>query len=447
MSESSLPRSTPSEQGIDASGIDAFVTATESLDGFEPHGLVILRHGHVVAERYRAPYAAETPHQLYSLSKSLVSTALGFAVAELLVDLEAPVASFFPEFADEIADDRVRAVLVKHLAEMTTGHSEDALDRAIKAGDGDALRGFFTLRPDQEPGTSFTYDNASTYVLAAILQKVTGGPLTDYLRTHLFEPLGIEGVTSYRDAHGREPGSWGFSATTETIARIGQLYLENGAEILPPGWVAEATRAHVATPGPQADWSQGYGYQFWRSRHGYRGDGAYGQFMIVLPEQDAVVAITSAATSMQAVLDEVWTHLLPALTAGGGPTGPWTRADAPLTVPAGDGSGGELGTATFRPAADNDLARLQTVEVTGDGLVLVEEAGDLAVRVDPGAGWVTSGPVATAAAWTAGTLAVDLLFTETPHRLHLVLDPATQTFTARWRTAPLAPLPLTALHA
>ena len=140
--------------------------------------------------------------------------------------------------------------------------------------------------------------------------------------------------------------------TTSAIAKLGQLYLDRGrwqgSQLLPAAWVDEATRSHVATNRADPDWDQGYGFQFWRSRHGYRGDGAYGQYTVVLPEADAVVAVTSQSLDMQGVLDQMWEHLLPALTAGAGPAGPWPWPSPSLAVPASDA--GELPSATFRPS-------------------------------------------------------------------------------------------------
>src|SRR5687768_18543149 len=105
---------------------------------------------------------------------------------------------------------------------------------------------------------------------------------------------------------------------TDDIAKFGQLYLQQGnwqgQQLITPKWVAAATAAQVRNdPNDNVDWNQGYGYQFWRCRHGaYRGDGAFGQFCIVMPKQDAVLAITSGVGDMQAVMNAAWEHLLPA---------------------------------------------------------------------------------------------------------------------------------------
>ena len=158
-------------------------------------------------------------------------------------------------------------------------------------------------------------------MLSAILHKLTGERLLSYLTPRLFVPLGIENPTWEQCPRGMDVGGWGLSVRTEDIAKFGQLYLSdglwNGARLLPEGWVSTATRKHVSNgEDPTSDWAQGYGFQFWRCRHGaYRGDGAFGQYCVVFPEQDAVLAITSGVQNMQEVLNQAWEHLLPAFAA------------------------------------------------------------------------------------------------------------------------------------
>jgi CubicO group peptidase (beta-lactamase class C family) len=444
-----LPRSTPAEQGVDATGIDAFVDALAPMSEVELHSLMVVRHGHVVAERWWRPYTPQGPQLLYSLSKSFTSTALGFAVAEGSVDLDATVLSYFPEFDGLVTDERSRSIRVRHVAAMASGHDADTIDRAWAAGDGDLVRGFLLIPPDREPGTVFAYNQPCTYSVSAIVQRVSGGSLTDYLRPRLFRPLGIAPFGWRTDALGRELGYSGLYVPTEAIAKLGQLYLRNGEwageRLLPPAWVAEATRSHVATDNEvSVDWGQGYGFQFWRSRHGYRGDGAYGQYMVILPEADAVVAITSQSPDMQGVLDALWTHLLPALTAGDGPAGPWPVESPSLPGPVAHGPAGELAPATFGPGPGNEIDILRTVRLAPGEIVLTATdltgAGqELTAGLGGPDGWTTTGPVATAYAWADGRLIVDVVLVDTPHRLHVDLDPATAQFAARWQTEPLGP--------
>jgi hypothetical protein len=176
------------------------------------------------------------------------------------------------------------------------------------------------------PGTQFMYNSAATYMLSAIVQQVTGQKVVDYLQPRLFESLSIQGATWETCPRGINVGGWGLSIQSEGLAKLGQLYLQKGVwqgrQILPAQWVEEATTFKIQQPAPakpsrpndQNDWLQGYCYQFWRCRHNaFRGDGAFGQYMIVMPDQDAVVAITAETSDMQSELDLVWQHLLPAM--------------------------------------------------------------------------------------------------------------------------------------
>jgi hypothetical protein len=161
-------------------------------------------------------------------------------------------------------------------------------------------------------------------MLSAIVQKVTGQTVLDYLEPRLLEPLGIERPTWVQSPEGINAGAYGLSVRTEDIAKFGQLYLQqgkwNGRQLIPAAWVEEATARQTSNgSSPRSDWDQGYGYQFWQSRHGYRGDGAFGQYMLILPKYDAVVAITSGVRDMQSVMNLVWDRLLPAMQSAAVP--------------------------------------------------------------------------------------------------------------------------------
>lgn len=466
MSVRPLPTSTPADQGVDASGVHAFLDALEGAPDIEPHSLMIMRHGRLVASGWWAPYTPERPHLLYSLSKSFTATAAGFAVAEGLIGLDDPVISYFPEFEADITDPRSRAMRVRHVASMSSGHLAETIHESLALDSAEPVRGFLLLPPDRDPGTVFAYNQPTTYTLAAILQRVTGQPLTEYLRPRLLDPLGIGAASWLRDRAGRELGYSGLHATTDTIARLGQLYLCGGVwegeRLLSREWVELATREHIPTASGTAeadrqDWEQGYGFQFWRSRHGYRGDGAYGQFCLVLPEYDAVIATTAATEQMQALLNLVWEHLLPAFrpaTLAGR-----EQADAALAQ--------RLGRLTLPPAAGKNAPPERTeawsgTEFTPSGGVCAAQPGLTRVAVTAGAGGWTlsltedgerlelglgSGgwnvaeeplPTAVSGGWAdARTLKVHLAFLETPHRLVLTCSLDDRTFTARWRTEPL----------
>jgi len=153
---------------------------------------------------------------------------------------------------------------------------------------------------------------------SALVQKVTGQTVLDYLRPRLFGPVGIEHAVWETNFQGISLGGYGLRVRTEDIAKFGQLYLQKGRwrghSLLPAGWVDVATSKQVSNgSNPNSDWNQGYGFQFWRCRHNaYRGDGAFGQYCVVMPDQDAVIAITSGVRDMQAVLNLIWNRFLPA---------------------------------------------------------------------------------------------------------------------------------------
>lgn len=453
-----LPRRAPSAQGVDAAGILSFLDALEQTPGVETHSLMLLRHGAVIAEGWWAPYAPERPHLLYSLSKSFTSTALGFAVAEGLVSLDDTVLSHFPELDAEITDPRSRRMRVRDVAAMASGHLSDTVEAARAADPDDLVRGFLLIPPDVEPGSVFAYNQPCTFAVAAIIQRAAGMPLTRYLRPRLFDPLGIGEVGWLTDPRGRELGFSGLHATTDAIARLGQLYLQrgrwNGVALLDEDWVREATRAHVANPAePNPDWRQGYGFQFWMARHGYRGDGAYGQFCVVLPEADGVLAMTGQSEDMQAVLDAAWEHLLPAIdrapSAADAEHALLERlASAALTPPAGTAVTGPA--RTLAPGPENAVPGITEVTVAPGPqevtLTIRQGEGDLEVRAGIGA-WVDAGAVVAAGgAQQSGALSFEVIFVETPHRLRIDGAASAGTFAARWITEPLHPLPLALLR-
>jgi CubicO group peptidase (beta-lactamase class C family) len=315
---SPLPRSSPEAQGISSAAILDFIDAADrEIDAM--NSFILVRHGHVVAEGWWKPYAAELPHTLFSLSKSFTSTAVGLAVADGKLSVDDEVLKFFPGDAPAQPSEHLRQMRVRDLLSMSTGHHAEDLQNFPFQGPGRLTRAFLALPVAHKPGTLFVYNTPATFMLSAIVQKVTGETLMSYLQPRLFEPLGIEHPVSATSAQGIDLGGYGMAMTTEDIARFGQLYLQKGAwqgrQLLPSTWVEAATARQTSNgSNPSSDWDQGYGYQFWRCRYGlYRGDGAFGQYCIVMPEQDAIVAITSGVRDMQAVMNLVWTRLLPAM--------------------------------------------------------------------------------------------------------------------------------------
>ena len=356
-----LSLSIPENEGVSSARLADFVDRFFALRW--THGLVVLRHGRVVAECYRELCSPADRHQLFSLSKSFTSSAVGIAVGEgLIPSLDAPLVSFFPEFDSPKVTDRMRRVTLRHLLSMGMGRAScglwgdryDRLHRDFAASpaasdmravaerfasgleffdDGEpVVRHLLEDELRDEPGSRFEYNTGATFLLSAVLQKATGLRLPDYLRTRLFDPLGIARDVVWDDLPGTgiALGGAGLNLTVREIAAAGDLWLRGGVlrdgrRLIPADYMAEATAKRIdnAGPGRNPEWSQGYGYQFWRCRHGaFRGDGASGQLAVMLPEQDAVVAATAGVCGMQEELDAIWESLLPAFSGSPLPSDP-----------------------------------------------------------------------------------------------------------------------------
>ncbi len=261
---------------------------------------------------------------MYSCSKSFVATAIGFAINESRLTVNDKVISFFPDDLPDSISDNLSELTVKDLLSMAVGQEPEPT-RSIVSGDSNWVRSFLALPVMHKPGSKFLYNSMATYMLSAIVQKLTGQKVIDYLKPRLFDPLGIEEMDWEVDPNGINTGGWGLRIKTEDMAKFGQLFLQNGkwdgVQILPANWVKEASTIKIIQhpeysqeKKDSSDWEQGYCYQMWRCRHNaYRGDGAFGQFIIVMPEQEVVIAITAETPNMQEEINLVWEYLLPGM--------------------------------------------------------------------------------------------------------------------------------------
>jgi CubicO group peptidase (beta-lactamase class C family) len=436
-----LPRSKPEQQGLSSAAVLSFIeTVDEKIDSL--HGFMLLRHGHIVAEGYWSPYNAESPHMLFSLSKSFTSTAVGLAVAEGKLSVDDEVLKFFPEAAPAERSANLKAMRVSDLLRMSTGQQTEP-PRPV---DQSWVKTFLAHPVPFKPGTHFQYNTSATYMQSAVVQKATGQTLLEYLQPRLFQPLGIEHPTWEMSPEGIATGGYGLSIRTKDIASFGQLYLQNGKwkgkQLVPEAWVAAATARQTSNgSNPSSDWDQGYGYQFWRCRHGaYRGDGAFGQYCIVLPEQDAVIAINSGLRDMQAVLNHVWEKLLPAmqpepLPADEAATAKLEQKLRSLMLPPQKGTA-EAKVAAGRkyvfPENDRKLQSVQLESKSAEEQTFVTQIEGTEYRIDcPRNRWSKGKmpwskqpvhPAAASGAWTEeDTFSVKLCFYETPYVFNIRL--------------------------
>lgn len=324
-----LPRNTnPGKQISEAVThyLDAVKNANQDI-----HSLMIVQHGKVVAEKWLGNHTPTEPHAMYSVSKTFTATAVGFAIQEGKLKLTDKVISFFPEYLPSPVSQNLKDLDIKHLLTMSGGHDTDPTGAIRGQSEPGSWEKSFLATPfPHRPGTCFVYNSMGTYMLSAIVQKVTGQKLQDYLTPRLFQPLGITNVVWEESPSGVNCGGWGLLITTEDMAKMGQFILQKGMwhenRLLQASWFDEATSYQVAslpagakkenlTMKPEdSDWLQGYGFQMWRCRHNaYRADGANGQFIIIIPEKDAVIVTTANVGDMQGEINLIWKYLLPAL--------------------------------------------------------------------------------------------------------------------------------------
>ena len=406
-----LPRSTPEAQGVPSRAIREFLSAV-AADGQELHSIMLLRHGHVIAEGWWTPFAPTLPHELFSVSKSFTATAVGIAINEGLLGLDDRVVDLLPDDAPGEVSESLQAMRVRHLLAMNTGHAEDTLV-ALHSPERNWARAILRRPVENPPGGAFVYNTGATYLLSAIMQRLTGQRLLDYLTPRLFQPLGIEGATWERCPRGIDVGGWGLAITTEDLAKFGQLYLQrgqwNGVQLVPAVWADAVHERHVSNGDPHEDddWTQGYGYQFWLCRHGaYRADGAFGQLAIVMPEQDAVLALTSALNDTAAVVTAAWDQLLEGLsTPAPLPEDPAGRAELSAAL-AGLAIAQPAGSAVSPMAAsvsgrDYDLAP-NIAHLEGVRVVFAADRAELTLRDEAGEHRIDCG----LGAWITGTAAV-----------------------------------------
>lgn len=307
----SLERATsPESLGIPSQAVIDFLDDLKRND-IEIHSFMLLRHGKVAAEGWWKPFNSKTAHTMYSFSKSMSSTAIGFAIDEGLVSLDTKVYSLFPDKHPKTLTKAAKELTVEHLLTMTSGKLMNLMSDTEKM---DWIKNFLDAPFFTKPGKKFLYTNENSYMLCAIIKKVTGQSVIEYLTPRLFEPLGIDIPFWETDRDGVEAGGWGLQLKTEDQAKFIQCYANggkwNGKQVIPEFWTKQATIKHVDNAPGKPDNCVGYGYQFWRcaGTNGYRCDGLFGQFAIVMEDYDACFITNSGNPMEQDVLDAIWRH-------------------------------------------------------------------------------------------------------------------------------------------
>lgn len=309
-----IPRArSPKEVGVSSKVIKEFLSdAIEK--GYEYHSLMVIRHGKVAVEWYNEPYNKDTAQAVYSVSKSFTSTAIGFAINEGLISLDTKLVDIFPDYPPKKADDRFQKLTIQNLLRMSSGKQPSFLTDKSKV---DWIEDYINSPWVFEPGEKFLYINENIFMLSAVINRVAGMSMREYLTPRLFEPLGIDFPFWETDRNGVEAGGWGLYIKTEDIAKLTLCYLQNGmyngVQVIPEFWTNEATKKQIDNESnrPGTDASYGYGYCFWKNsidETSFRSDGMFSQFGIGIPEYDAAVIITSAVTDETGCLEYLFKY-------------------------------------------------------------------------------------------------------------------------------------------
>ncbi|HBL40087.1 MAG TPA: hypothetical protein DDY98_00340 [Ruminococcaceae bacterium] len=311
--EKSLPRASfPEEVGVSSSALADYIRDVEE-SGIESHSLMILRHGKVAYETWREPYTPDLPHTMYSVSKSIISTAAGFAVNEGLLTLDTKLLDVFPEYRTNKRTQDDEKITLRTLLTMTAGKDVSLFsDKTSETW----VKDFLDSRWCFKPGEGWKYISENTYCVGAMISRLTGMTVTEYLTPRLYEPLGIEVPAWERDAHGVETGGWGIFLKTEDLAKIALCYLNHGQymgkQVIPEAWTREATQKQADNSNDVGiDNTAGYGYFFWRCgnyENAFRFDGMFSQFAIVFEDLDAVIITTNNEVDEQKTRDAIWRH-------------------------------------------------------------------------------------------------------------------------------------------
>ena len=285
--------------------------------------VIVHKDGKLWGEVFHAP---RVPYNIHSVSKSFVSTAIGFAIDEGILTLEDKVVDAFPEYLPDDVSDWLGGLKLKHLLKMSSGHTMGSIyENFMKfehVENGDWLRQYLHQPIECEPGTRFHYQSGDTYTAGAILQKKVGMTLVEYLKSRLFDPLQIETPFWLTSPEGYNIGYTGLWLKTEDLIKLAELYRNNGnwygRRLLSQEWVVEATSKQIdtSTGTDQKHDTVGYGYQIWLGLdESFRGSGMGGQHTIAIPKYKTCIAFSAFDMGKETkTIDLIWEVIVPHLT-------------------------------------------------------------------------------------------------------------------------------------
>lgn len=308
----------PDEQGMDAALLQQMLDAIDEQN-LNIDSVVVVHNGYIVTEKYYPPYKQDTRHDMYSITKSVVSALIGIAIQEGYINgVDELVLGFFPERTFENDDALKRSITLEHLLTMSSGLEGN--DQAMVSSR-DWVQAVLDQPMTIEPGTEFNYNSGNAHVLSAIIQKTSGLNTRDFAQQVLFDPLGISDITWQMDINDIPKGGWGMAMKPRDMAKLGYLYLNQGVwdgqQIIPAGWIEASTERHIQVPDPLEPWDLYLGYLWWLHGDGpYAAHGMKGQFIYVIPESDLVVVFTSNIPDAEFAQPQllIRNYIIPAVT-------------------------------------------------------------------------------------------------------------------------------------
>ncbi len=310
--------STPEELGIKSEWMINFLDRLNKQD-LPVHSAIIMRHDRICMEAYYKPYTRDTLHRMFSITKSLVSIGIGLLEEEGKLSLDDHIVDYFPEkLPKNGAYKYTKMLTIRQMLAMTTCHDKTT----YKANDvTDWVGSFFTVKPNHVPGTNFAYDTSSTHVLGALIEKLSGMELLEYLRVKFLNELGFsKDAYILKDPYGVPLGGSGLCATPYDILKVIYLIANdgkmNGKQLLPAEYIKAAKTKQSDPYGKQSTLEeiQGYGYQIWMTRHnGYVMFGMGGQLALYVPDKDIFMVTTCDAQGrqggVQLIYESFWNEI------------------------------------------------------------------------------------------------------------------------------------------
>ena len=303
-------KAAPEAVGVKSQDLMEFIVGLHEND-FEPHSMLVYKDGRLALEASFSPYDISNKHEIYSISKSFISIALAIALDEELINLGDSIISFFPEYLTVNISDNLANMQIQHLLDMRSGHGICTFDAFVKEKFEDRLKGFFTIPVKSAPGSVYCYDAGLSYVLGAIIEKVSGMKLVDYLEPRLFEPLHIENPVWEECDSGRALAGMGLNITLYDVLRFGIMLMQGGEfegkRIVTEHWLLEIT-----SYADSEDSRSHYHNHFLVDSKGmYHAAGAFGQLCFIVPEQKLVIAVNSGTRNLSGLTEYIKKKLIP----------------------------------------------------------------------------------------------------------------------------------------